>query len=93
MKQLVQHLAGGSILDNALICRTDISGYISATYRLLDQCGAGRYKELLITAGGENIAPIPIEDTLKDNLGAVTLQHWLLLHCYCLPFRATSSSQ
>jgi len=31
----------------------------------------GRYKELLITAGGENIAPIPIEDTLKDNLGGV----------------------
>jgi len=31
----------------------------------------GRYKELLITAGGENIAPIPIEDTLKDNLGGI----------------------
>jgi long-chain-fatty-acid--CoA ligase ACSBG len=25
----------------------------------------GRAKELLITAGGENVAPVPIEDSLK----------------------------
>ena len=25
----------------------------------------GRYKELLIGAGGENIAPVPIEDNIK----------------------------
>jgi len=28
----------------------------------------GRIKELLITAGGENVAPVPIEDALKDRL-------------------------
>ena len=26
---------------------------------------AGRYKELLIGAGGENVAPVPIEDAVK----------------------------
>ena len=26
----------------------------------------GRIKELIITSGGENVAPLPIEDNIKD---------------------------
>merc|ERR1740123_1797019 len=31
----------------------------------------GRYKELIIGEGGENIAPVPIEDCMKGNCDAV----------------------
>ena len=30
----------------------------------------GRIKELIITAGGENVAPVPIEDTFKEECPA-----------------------
>ncbi|CAK9091176.1 Long-chain-fatty-acid--CoA ligase ACSBG2 (Acyl-CoA synthetase bubblegum family member 2) (Arachidonate--CoA ligase ACSBG2) [Durusdinium trenchii] len=32
----------------------------------------GRYKELIIGAGGENIAPVPIEDALKKEVPAIS---------------------
>merc|ERR1719352_1238597 len=32
----------------------------------------GRYKELIIGAGGENIAPVPIEDTVKANCPVIS---------------------
>lgn len=32
----------------------------------------GRQKEILITAGGENIAPVPIEDAVKADIPAVS---------------------
>lgn len=48
----------------------DALGFVHSGDRgLIDQNGnlkiTGRLKELIITAGGENIAPVPIEDCFK----------------------------
>lgn len=32
----------------------------------------GRIKELIITAGGENVAPVPVEDKIKEELPAIS---------------------
>merc|ERR1712194_714297 len=32
----------------------------------------GRYKELIIGAGGENVAPVPVEDCVKANCHAIS---------------------
>merc|ERR1712070_663193 len=54
----------------------DSEGWLHSGYKgRVDDNGmlyiTGRYKELLITAGGENIAPIPIEDAIRDALSGV----------------------
>ena len=42
--------------------REDGDGFVSIT---------GRIKEILITAGGENVAPVPIENSIKKFLPCV----------------------
>jgi long-chain-fatty-acid--CoA ligase ACSBG len=44
------------------LATTDEDGFIFIT---------GRLKELIITAGGENVAPIPIEDNIKSLMGGL----------------------
>ena len=46
-------------LKSGDIASIDADGFVSIT---------GRIKELIITAGGENIAPLPIEDNIKKEL-------------------------
>jgi long-chain-fatty-acid--CoA ligase ACSBG len=41
------------------LAKIDSDGFIYIT---------GRIKEIVITAGGENIAPVPIEDSIRDEL-------------------------
>lgn len=50
-------------LHSGDIGKIDKNGMVSIT---------GRLKELIIGAGGENIAPVPIEEKIKKNLPAVS---------------------
>jgi long-chain-fatty-acid--CoA ligase ACSBG len=53
----------GGWLHSEDIGKVDSDGYLYIT---------GRLKELLITAGGENVAPVPIEDNIKTALPFVS---------------------
>ncbi|CAD7958959.1 unnamed protein product [Amoebophrya sp. A25] len=53
---------GGWIMSGDKACM-DKNGFFRIT---------GRYKELIITAGGENVAPVPIEDWIKSNYTAIS---------------------
>ena len=52
------HDAEGYVLSGDL-GRFDTDGFLYLT---------GRQKEIIVTAGGENIAPVPIEDQIKEAL-------------------------
>jgi long-chain-fatty-acid--CoA ligase ACSBG len=57
--------------EKANLSTFDNEGFVhSGDLGTIDQDGwvriTGRIKELIITAGGENIAPIPIEDKFKE---------------------------
>ena len=47
-------------------CSKSLSGPEFAQRTLIYFCAV--FQELLITAGGENVAPVPIEDAVKRNL-------------------------
>lgn len=57
-------------IDHEGYCHSGDVGTLLEEYNLLKI--TGRVKELIITAGGENIAPIPIEDYLKAQCPAIS---------------------
>merc|ERR1712228_843887 len=57
-------------IDDEGYCHSGDVGAIIDEFNLLKI--TGRIKELIITAGGENIAPVPIEDYLKAQCEAIS---------------------
>ena len=60
----------GYIIFSVLISTTILYPLVHTFYRV-----GGRSKEIIVTAGGENVAPIPIEDAIK-----VEIKHILSLN-------------
>jgi len=73
-----RHIMMGYMKDEAKTAEAiDKDGWLhSGDVGMLDQDSmlhiTGRLKELIITAGGENIAPVPIEDKLKELCPAIS---------------------
>mmetsp|Transcript_17363 Transcript_17363/g.37684 ORF Transcript_17363/g.37684 Transcript_17363/m.37684 type:complete len:452 (+) Transcript_17363:1-1356(+) len=73
-----RHIMMGYMKDRTKTAETiDPEGWLhSGDVGRLDETGmlyiTGRIKELIITAGGENIAPVPIEDQLKAHCPAIS---------------------
>lgn len=55
-----------SVLDKDFFFKTGDTGFLNKTKNLFI---IGRIKELIITAGGENIAPAPIENLILQKIG------------------------
>jgi len=53
------------VMDTEGFFHTGDIGYIDPKTGFLDI--TGRQKELIITAGGENVSPIPIETAIKES--------------------------
>eukprot|EP00808_Paulinella_micropora_P002732 g81620.t1 len=73
-----RHVMMGYMKDPAKTAETiDDEGWLhTGDVGRVDENGllyiTGRIKELIITAGGENIAPVPVEDRLKQALPAIS---------------------
>jgi len=61
-KETMEAIDSEGWLHTGDVGRLDADGFLFIT---------GRIKEIIITAGGENVAPVPIEDTLKAELGSI----------------------
>jgi len=62
-EKTTEAIDGEGWLHSGDVGKKDKDGYVSIT---------GRIKELIITAGGENVAPVPIEDNVKLELPVIS---------------------
>mmetsp|Transcript_57922 Transcript_57922/g.134949 ORF Transcript_57922/g.134949 Transcript_57922/m.134949 type:complete len:198 (+) Transcript_57922:175-768(+) len=62
-------LRAGEVIDKEGWLRSGDMGCLSESGFLRV---TGRYKELIITAGGENVAPVPMEDSIKRLCPAIS---------------------
>ena len=64
MGYLNDEISTNSVIDEEGYLHTGDVGYINKKGFLII---SGRAKELIVTSGGENIAPLPIENMIRDN--------------------------